>query len=139
MEEVLKAYDGKVSYVFKMYPLGFHPWAKPAAIAGVCAFKQNNEAFWKMHNYFFEKQQEINQSNVAEKASEAAKQAGLDMSAYDACVKSPEASQKVDTDVQEGNNVGVRSTPTFFVNGHRIVGAQDLQTFKDAIEQALKE
>lgn len=116
-----------------------HQWAKQAAVAGVCAYKQNNEAFWKMHDYFFAKQQEISPSNAAEKINEAAKQAGLNVTDFDACIKSPEAMQKVEMEMQEGNSVGVRSTPTFFVNGSRIVGAQEFQTFKDTIDKALKE
>lgn len=92
-----------------------------------------------MHDYFFAKQQEITQANMTEKINEAGKLAGLNMTAFDACIKSPEATQKVEMDTQEGNSVGVRSTPTFFVNGSRIVGAQELPAFKETIEKALKE
>lgn len=116
-----------------------HPWARPAAIAGVCAYQQSNDAFWKLHDFFFAKQNEITQANINDKIKEAAQQTGLNMDKLHACMEKPESSQKVDADAKEGESVGVRSTPTFFVNGHRILGAQDVQVFKDTIEQALKE
>lgn len=116
-----------------------HPWARPAAVASLCAYKQDNNAFWKMHDYMFLNQQQITTANMDEKFKEAAKQSGLNMLTFDSCVKNQETLSKVEQDVKEGNEVGVRSTPTFFVNGYRIVGAQDIQTFKDTIEKAMKE
>lgn len=139
MEEVLKAYEGKVSYIFKQYPLPMHQWARPAAVASLCAYKQDNNAFWKMHDYMFLNQQQITPANMEEKFKEAAKQAGLNMLTFDSCMKNQETAPKVEQDMKEGNDVGVRSTPTFFVNGYRIVGAQDVQAFKDTIEKALRE
>src|SRR3989440_4432003 len=68
--EVLKQYGDKVRFYYKSYPLPFHPWAKPGAIAAECAKQQNPEAFWKLYKSFFENQTQINKDNVKEKATE---------------------------------------------------------------------
>ncbi len=112
-----------VRFVFKDFPLTqVHPWAMTAAIAGRCAYEQNHEAFWKLHDSIFDNQQVISPENVSQKTVDFAGQAGLDANAFTACMASPRANQAVMENVKEGQALKVANTPTVFVNGRRIVG-----------------
>ncbi|MBM4266616.1 MAG: thioredoxin, partial [Deltaproteobacteria bacterium] len=63
MEEVVKKYPDDVKFVFMHFPLDFHPWAKPAAIATNCAAKQDNDAFWILHDKYFADQKALTPAN----------------------------------------------------------------------------
>lgn len=136
-EQVLPAYEGKVRLVYKNFPLGFHKWAKPAAIAGECAHDQNPDAFWTLYDYFFDHQREINKNNVREKAKEALKDSKIDLAKWEACLDDPAVAQRVDADMAEGQEVGVSGTPAFFINGRKVSGAQPAEKFKAIIDDEL--
>lgn len=117
MEKIMKDYDGKVRYVFKHFPLGFHKLAKPAALASVAAHKQGK--FWEYYGKLFEDIKKIDEDNLTKWASEL----GLDMDQFNADRVSEEAGKIVSGDIAQGSTFGVRGTPTLFINGKRIVGA----------------
>jgi len=137
-DEVLKQYGDKVRLVFKNFPLtNIHPWAEPAALAAACVRQQKPEAFWKAYDFFFSNQQSITPENVKEKTAGVVKEAGLDVAAFDACFDNKTAMPLVNADEAEANTLGVRSTPTFFVNGRKLEGAVPSENFKTVIDQAL--
>ena len=114
----------QVRVIFKDYPLDtIHPWARTAALAGRCAYQQDPNAFWKMYDSIYDAQDLISASNVYEKVTEFAAKCGLNPEVFKACMSSPQATQAIDASVANGNLLEVRSTPTVFVNGRRIVGA----------------
>jgi protein-disulfide isomerase len=133
---ILKEYDGKVKLVYKQFPLPNHPWAKDAAIASVCAYKQGNNDFWRFHDLVFEKQKEITVEKSKEQFKAFAKELGLDMGKFEACLSSPEAAARVQDEMKEGQSIGVNSTPTFVVNGMPVPGANP-EGLKAAIEASL--
>jgi protein-disulfide isomerase len=136
--EVLKDYGDKVRFVFKNFPLtSIHPWAEDGAIASECAFQQGNDKFWAMYNGLFSKQSEITKENVKDKASEIAKEAGLDVDKFRDCLDGRKSLDAVKADESEATALGVNSTPTFFINGRRLSGAQSAQDFKQTIDQEL--
>jgi protein-disulfide isomerase len=114
----------QVKVIFKDYPLDtIHPWARTAALAGRCAFQQDPKAFWKMYDSIYDNQDVISASNVYDKVMDFASKAGLNPEVFKACMSAPEATQAIDASIANGNLLEVRSTPTVFVNGRRIVGA----------------
>ncbi|HEY2119919.1 MAG TPA: thioredoxin domain-containing protein [Candidatus Acidoferrum sp.] len=114
----------QVKVVFKDFPLEtLHPWARTAALAGRCAYQQDPKAFWKIYDLIYDNQELISAGNVYDKMLDFAGQAGLNQDAFKACLSSPQAAQAIDASVANGNLLEVRSTPTVFVNGRRIVGA----------------
>ncbi len=114
----------KVKVVFKDFPLEtLHPWARTAALAGRCAYQQDPKSFWKVYDLIYDNQDLISASNSYEKFLDYAGQAGLNQATFKSCLSSPEAAQAIDASVANGNQLEVRSTPTVFVNGRRIVGA----------------
>jgi protein-disulfide isomerase len=121
----------EVRLVYKNFPLTeIHPWAMTAAIASQCAYQQNPATFWKMHDAIFDAQEVISPSNVWEKMADLASQQGLDADTFKTCMASPEAEKQVEATISQGHAVNVTGTPTTFLNGRRLVGA-DESTLKE--------
>jgi protein-disulfide isomerase len=130
---------GKVRLVFRDYPLSFHDAAKPSALAANCAFEQGK--FWEYHDTMFAEQAKQGQGTVAYGAPELKKwaaQIGLDSAKFDSCLDSAKYNDEIDQDMTDGAKYGVSGTPSFFINGKLMVGAQPLAAFKAAIDAALK-
>ncbi len=114
----------QVRFVFKDFPITqIHPWAMTAALAGRCAYMQNPAAFWTVHDAIFDNQAQISADNAWGEMLDFARKAGLDLSAFRACMSSSAAKAAVDANLADGKAVGVTSTPTIFVDGRMIVGA----------------
>lgn len=123
---LLKLHDGKVRLVFKHFPLErMHRWARPAALAAECAGRQGK--FWELHDRLYDEQEAWAKETDALKTWEKyAKDAKLDLPAWKACLEEPAVNEAVDRDQRHGLDAWVGSTPTFFINGKRFVGAQQL-------------
>ncbi len=127
-----KKYKDKIKVVFKQFPLPNHDWAKPASVASLCAYEQGNDKFWKVHDLIFKHQKEITLENSNDKFKKFAKQSGLNSDKFSKCLKSDAVAKRVDQEIDEGNQIGVRSTPTFIVDGIIVSGAS-----LDAVENAI--
>jgi protein-disulfide isomerase len=118
----------QVRMVFKDFPLEqIHPWARTGALAGRCAYQQDPKAFWKIYDFLYDNQDLISAANAWDKMMDYAGQAGLKTDGFKACMTSPEAAAAVDASIANGKLLEVGSTPTLFVNGRRIVGADPHQ------------
>ena len=107
-----------------------------AAQASECAADQDQ--FWAYHDLLFSRQAGENQGAFTkDKLLVLAQELKLDMAQFGPCLKNDETLDRVKGDTQEGQQVGVRGTPTFFVNGRAVVGALPLQDFQQVIEQVL--
>lgn len=125
LRSLLKLYDGKIRLVFKHFPLErMHRWARAGAIAAECAGKQGK--FWEFHHELYDHQDEWASEKSEELLAAYAKNLKLDEAAWLACRKDPAANAAVSGDAKDGDNAWVGSTPTFFVNGKRFVGALQL-------------
>jgi protein-disulfide isomerase len=127
-----------VRFYFKNLPLkSIHPWAEGAAIAAECAQQQSPEGFWSMYHALFKNQRDINQGNLKENVTQYAKDASLDEAKFAQCFDAKGSQTQVDKDLEEAAAVGANSTPTFFINGRRLEGAQPFENFKAIIDQEL--
>ena len=136
--DVIKVYGDKVRFVFKNFPLSsIHPWAEDAAVASECAFRQGNDKFWKMYDGLFSQQGDITKDNLRDKTTEIAKNAGMDVGKFQECLDGKQTLDAVQADTKEATALGVNSTPTFFINGRRLSGAQTSDNFKQLIDRAL--
>lgn len=114
----------QVKLIFKDFPIdSLHPWARTAALAGRCAYQQNHKAFWKLYDLIYDTQEVISASNAYDKMTEYAGRSGLNTDNFKSCLISPQAAAEVDASLENGKLLDVRSTPTLFVNGRRLVGA----------------
>jgi protein-disulfide isomerase len=123
-------FPGKLRFVYKDFPLDFHQNARPAAEAARCA----GDAYWPYHDLLFLAQPNFSREDLINYADRLR----LDRVSFIACLDSGRFRQAVQTDMNEGLAAGVRGTPTFFINGRRLVGAQPIEAFRDVIQDALQ-
>lgn len=125
-------YDGKVRWVFKNMPLEFHPYAEPAALAGIAAQKQGK--FWEFSKIIW-----ANQANLAKPdfLESAAKDAGLDVTKFNTDRASEAAKTKLAKDKADAEALDVRGTPFFLIDGQPISGALPPDTFAKVIDAEL--
>jgi protein-disulfide isomerase len=125
-----------VRLYFKTFPLeSLHPWAKAAAIASRCAYKQSSDAFWAFHDWVFANQTEITPENLKEKVLGWAKDVkGLDSLQLGQCMDSKATDAEVKEDQVEGQALGINGTPTLFINGRRIGQTIDWPNLKQIID-----
>lgn len=128
-----KKYGKKVKIAFKHFPLPFHAQAKGAAEASMCAFEQDQKAFWKMHDAMFADQSKLDATNLIA----TAKKVGLKEADFKTCLESGKYKARVEADVAQGSSLGIKSTPTFYVNGKLIAGAQPVEVFSEVIDEEL--
>jgi protein-disulfide isomerase len=109
VKDILKEYDGKVAWVYRHFPLdSIHPQARPAAIASECAAELGGpEAFWVFTDKIFEKQRGISEARYKEIAQEM----NLDATAFAACLDSDKYDDRINRDLENGQELGGQGTP----------------------------
>lgn len=132
--------DGTVQYVFKDFPLlNIHPQAQKAHEAAHCARELGGEgAYWVMHDLLFANQEawaSVSMPAHVEVIKGLASEANLPQDEFDTCLDNGRYADTVSSNVAEGIQFGITGTPTFFINGNRLVGAQPFSVFQQAIEQ----
>lgn len=121
---LLPKYARQVRVIFKDFPLEqIHPWARTAAIAGRCAYQQDPQSFWKIYDLIYDHQDVISAENAWQKMLDYGGQSGLNAETLKSCMASPEPGSAIEASRANGLLVEVNSTPTVFVNGRRMVGA----------------
>ncbi len=133
LEKIHDVYGDEVQIVFKHLPLSIHPKAPAAHAAAEAAHRQGR--FWEMHDRIFSAQRDMSPENYREYATDM----GLDLAQYDRDVSSGSVKSRIDADVREAAKLGVTGTPSFFVNGRFLSGAQPFESFKRIIDEELKE
>jgi len=133
LKKIKAKYGDKVKIAFKQFPLPFHNHAEQAAVASLCANEQSANQFWKFHDEMFANQDSLDKAGL----SKLAQKAGLKVDVFEKCLNDNKHISQVKADMEEGKKVGVKSTPTFFVNGQLISGAQPVEVFAELIDEAL--
>jgi protein-disulfide isomerase len=142
VEEVIEKHGDDVRFAYLQYPLGNHPWARPASIAALCAAQQDDDAFWTLHDGYFANQRALNIGNVIEQSRSYLAGSDLDMDQWATCVEDDDSAAHeqavaaLQEQVELAEELGVTGTPGFFVNGRFVNGAQPLSTFEALIESA---
>jgi protein-disulfide isomerase len=133
------AFPKDVRVYFKDFPLEqIHPWAKPAAIAGQCIFRENPAAFWQFHDWIYEHQSEITPDNLKAKVLEFAQTAkDLDGMQLGRCMDSKATEADVNASIAQGKALKIDATPTMFVNGRRLIGNYPWQNLQQIISGEL--
>ncbi|WP_375758255.1 DsbA family protein [Corallococcus exercitus] len=132
LEQVEKEYKGKVKIAFKHQPLSFHQNAKAAAQASMAAHEQGK--FWEMHDKLFANQRALDRASLDKYAQELK----LDMNKFKTAMDSGKFDKQIEADMADGASKGANGTPTFFINGRTLVGAQPYDVFKKVIDEELK-
>ncbi|HLK47587.1 MAG TPA: thioredoxin domain-containing protein [Bryobacteraceae bacterium] len=132
LESVLKAYPSQVKLIFKEFPLDTHAQAPLAAAAALSAQKQGK--FWPMYDGLFAQKGNLSRRGVLALAMGI----GLDMKQFQADLDSAAIKKAVERDMDDGEHIGVDSTPTLFMNGQRYNGPVTLAALKPVLDQELK-
>ena len=128
---MFQTYGGKVRWVFKDFPLPNHAEAVKAAEAAHCAGEQNK--YWEMHDVLFANQRALQVPALKQHA----RTLGLDGVKFDQCLDSGKHAANIRTDLALGESMGVNSTPSIYINGRPLIGAQPFEAFKQIIDEEL--
>ncbi len=131
--ELEKKYGNKIKIAFKNFPLPFHSQARLAAESAQCAKEQGASNFWKMHDTMFADQTKLDRENLIL----SAKKIGLKEADFKNCIDSGKYKAVIESDISEGQKLGIKSTPTFFINGKLLSGSQPLEVFAESIDEDL--
>ena len=123
-------YNDRIRFVYRDYPI-LGDSSLQAAIAAECADDQ--DAFWDFHDLLFENQSGFNQELFTGFGEALA----LDIEQFTACQNDPAVRDEVIADYEEASRLRVSGTPTFFINGRRVVGAQPYEVFQGVIDEEL--
>lgn len=136
--QIIKDYvdSGKVKLAFRQYAF-LGPASVVAANAAECANDQGK--FWDMYEYLYKNQPPESDTSMytSDTLSQAAGTLGMDAGAFKSCMDDTKFQKNIDADMADGQKISVSATPTFFVNGKQILGAQPYANFKAAIDAAL--
>jgi protein-disulfide isomerase len=124
-------YAGKIRIVYKDFPLQNHAQAPKAAEAAHCAGEQGK--YWELHDRLFANQQQLQVPQLKQHAGAI----GLNQAAFDQCLDSGKHAAIVKEDVDYGGRMGVASTPTLYINGRLVTGAQPPAIFESIIDEEL--
>ena len=129
---MLEKFPLQVKLVFKNYPLRQHAFAKKAAVAAFAARRQGK--FWEYHDLLFENGESLSD----QKFRDIARELGLDLERFEKDISDLKIVARINQDIRLGAYMGVRSTPTVFINGH-VSRARTLEALEAAVKNALDE
>jgi protein-disulfide isomerase len=132
VNKVRETYGDKVRVIFRNFPLSIHPQAQKAGEAAGCAGEQGK--FWEMHDRLFANQAKLQVPDLKEHAAVL----GLDPEAFRQCLDSGRHTADLQSDAEAGTGYGVSGTPSFFINGRPLVGAQPFESFAQVIDDELE-
>jgi protein-disulfide isomerase len=132
LDQIKQEYGDKVRIAFRHNPLPFHPNAAPASEWALAANEQGK--FWEMHNKLFENRAALQKENLEKYATEV----GVDVAKAKAYIESGKPKEIIRQDQALAEKVGARGTPSFFINGVSLTGAQPFQNFKALIDAQLE-
>jgi protein-disulfide isomerase len=132
IDELRREYGADLRYAFKHNPLAFHKNARPAAIAAEAAGEQGK--FWEMHDKLFANSRDLTEKNFIAWARELK----LDVKQFERDLLSTTIAERVDRQQRQGNDIGARATPAFFINGRFLSGAQPAASFRVVIDEEKK-
>ncbi len=138
LDQVEERFGRQVRIVWRNYPLPFHQNAMPAAEAAMEVFAQGgNEKFWQYHDLLFENQQALSQADLERYAQQVG---GIDMARFRTALENHTHRAAVQADMNAVQEAGARiGTPSSFINGRLLQGAQPFPAFEAAINRALED
>lgn len=131
IKQLKQQYGDKLHFAFINFPLSFHPNARGAAQAAYCAGQQGQ--FFAMHDLLFAGQEALQTDDL----KRYAQQLGLNMDTFAACLSSDQAAKAVSADMALGHDLGVSSTPSFFINGRMVEGVQEYDVLSKIIDEEI--
>ncbi len=128
----MKIYKGKVRLVVKNYPYRYRDYARIAAAAALAARDQGK--YWEMHDLLIKRSPKLDRASLIDYAREL----GLDVKKFTESVDSQKHAKDIDRDLELAVNMDLYTTPTFYINGRKVVGERPFEYYRKIIEEELK-
>ena len=136
VKKLMQTYKDSLTLVFRHFPLPSHANAMPAARAAEAAGKQGK--FWEMHDKLYETQRDWStEKNAPDVFSGYAKELGLNVEQFTKDMGSGDVQKRIDNDVVDANTIGINATPTFFLNGEKIINPRSFEEFEALVKAAI--
>ncbi|MGH9433969.1 MAG: thioredoxin domain-containing protein [Terriglobia bacterium] len=137
-KQLLPKYGNQVRVIFKQFPLvSIHHWALPAAMMNECAFLLDPAHSLTFRSLVYQNQRNIKDATAQDQLLDFAQQAGLDRAKISTCFDAKTTIPRVQEDFDEGQSLGVSTTPTLFINGKMVAGIPASEQFFQIVDQAL--
>ena len=142
VDQLRERYPDRLRVVFMHFPLSSHEWARPAAMAAQCAARQDEDVFWRLHDFYFSNQDALTPGNVMAKSEPILAETAVNVDDWKTCATDRTSdvhrsvARKVNASLEAGKEAGVTGTPSFFVNGEKVQGARTVEAFARKIEAA---
>ena len=132
VKKIMDAYKGKVRLVIKNYPYKYRDYAHIAAEASLAAGDQGK--YWEMHDLLLKNSPKLDRESLIKYAKEL----GLDLTAFTASIDGKKHAAEIEKDKQLAVGMDLYTTPTYFVNGRKVVGNRTYEYLKQIIDEELK-
>lgn len=132
VKKILDIYRGKVRLVVKNYPYRYRHFARIAAEASLAARDQGK--YWEMHDILIARSPKLDRANLIRYAQEL----GLDVQRFTESIDKGKHSKEIDRDIKLAEDLDLYNTPTFYINGRRVIGERPLSYFRQIIDEELK-
>jgi protein-disulfide isomerase len=134
-DQVLPSEKGKVRLIFRQFPLSIHQHARDEAELAACTGHQDSAAFWKLHDFLFARPKGSEDSTIREALTFLKAKTTVNAEAIQSCITDHTMTASIEEDIRLGREYGVTGTPSLFINGARVVGAQDQATYTQLIDR----
>lgn len=131
VKKILETYKGKVRLVIKNYPYRYRDYARIAAEASLAAKDQGK--YWEMHDLLIKRSPKLDRASVIRYAQEL----GLDVKKFTESIDSQKHKKEIDRDIKLAEELDLYNTPTFYINGRRVIGDRPFPYFKKIIDEEL--
>lgn len=132
VKKILEAYHGKVRLVIKNYPYKYRDYSRIAAEASLAARAQGK--YWEMHDLLIKRSPKLDRASLISYAKEL----GLDVAAFTLSIDGNKHKAEIDRDLDLAVKIDLYNTPTFFINGRKIIGERPFEYFKKVIDEELR-
>lgn len=128
---ILAAYPDKVQFVFRHFPLPGHRFSGIAHAAAQCAAQQGR--FWEYHDRLYDQQEQWSKSDPSETFLVYARDLGLNLDTFASCLTGESVRREILLEKSRGEAMKITATPTFFINGERLVGPLEFKTRAEGV------
>lgn len=132
VKKIMAVYKGKVRLVIKNYPYKYRDYSHIAAEASLAARDQGK--FWEMHDLLLKKSPRLDRASLIEYAKEL----GLDVKRFTESLDAMKHSTSIEKDKKLAVDMDLYNTPTFFINGRKVIGNRPYEYFQKIIDEELR-
>jgi protein-disulfide isomerase len=132
VKKIMETYTGKVRLVIKNYPYKYRDYSHIAAEASLAARDQGK--YWEMHDLLLKRSPKLDRESLIQYAKEL----GHDVKKFTESIDSKKHAQEIERDKKLATEMDLYNTPTFFINGRKVVGDRPFEYFKKIIDEELK-